>query len=321
MQTWGQFVARTVLGRPARRHRGGPGRRRLRDRGVRHPLQRRVRRPGHRLGQGARPRAGDLPRPGDRPRRHLLERDPEGAGPGLPAGGDRHARRAAGQRRWPGRSPGTTPRRRAWSAATGTPPASSSRWPAAPRTPRATTGRPSRTTSRHPACSTSVGGQLGGLRRRQRAGVQGHRPRRVDSTCPSSSSSACSSSAASCRPSCRPWSAGIAVHGRLRRGPAITGVTDVSVFSINVITLLGMGLAIDYALFVVSRFREELARAAGRLQRQRARRRGPHDGHRRPHRALLRAHRRRVAGVAAASSRRTSCARWATAASPRCSWR
>ena len=39
----------------------------------------------------------------------------------------------------------------------------------------------------------------------------------------------------------------------------ITLVTDVSVFAINVITLLGLGLAIDYALFVVSRFREELA--------------------------------------------------------------
>ena len=39
--------------------------------------------------------------------------------------------------------------------------------------------------------------------------------------------------------------------------------TDVSVFSINVITLIGMGLAIDYALFVVSRFREELARQPG----------------------------------------------------------
>jgi len=35
-------------------------------------------------------------------------------------------------------------------------------------------------------------------------------------------------------------------------------VTDVSIFAINVITLLGLGLAIDYALFMVSRFREEL---------------------------------------------------------------
>ncbi|MBA2559159.1 MAG: MMPL family transporter [Propionibacteriales bacterium] len=43
----------------------------------------------------------------------------------------------------------------------------------------------------------------------------------------------------------------------------ITMVTDVSIFSINVITLIGMGLAIDYALFIVSRFREELARQPG----------------------------------------------------------
>ncbi|MDQ3276533.1 MAG: MMPL family transporter [Actinomycetota bacterium] len=34
---------------------------------------------------------------------------------------------------------------------------------------------------------------------------------------------------------------------------------DVSIFSVNVVTLLGLGLAIDYALFMVSRFREELA--------------------------------------------------------------
>jgi uncharacterized membrane protein YdfJ with MMPL/SSD domain len=38
-----------------------------------------------------------------------------------------------------------------------------------------------------------------------------------------------------------------------------TQFTDVSVFAINIVTLLGLGLAIDYALFVVSRFREELA--------------------------------------------------------------
>ncbi len=39
----------------------------------------------------------------------------------------------------------------------------------------------------------------------------------------------------------------------------LTEVTEVSVFAVNVISLLGIGLAIDYALFVVSRFREELA--------------------------------------------------------------
>ncbi|MFT3871888.1 MAG: MMPL family transporter [Nocardioides sp.] len=52
---------------------------------------------------------------------------------------------------------------------------------------------------------------------------------------------------------------GVAVVGAFSLVRALTEVTDVSVFAINVITLMGMGLAIDYALFVVSRFREELA--------------------------------------------------------------
>jgi len=52
----------------------------------------------------------------------------------------------------------------------------------------------------------------------------------------------------------------VAVIGALAVVRLLTLFTEVSVFSINVITLLGMGLAIDYALFVVSRFREELAK-------------------------------------------------------------
>jgi RND superfamily putative drug exporter len=38
----------------------------------------------------------------------------------------------------------------------------------------------------------------------------------------------------------------------------LTEVTDVSIFAINIITILGLGLSIDYALFMVSRFREQL---------------------------------------------------------------
>jgi len=56
---------------------------------------------------------------------------------------------------------------------------------------------------------------------------------------------------------------GVAIFGALALVRVITMVTDVSVFAINIITLIGMGLAIDYALFVVSRFREELARYPG----------------------------------------------------------
>jgi putative drug exporter of the RND superfamily len=43
----------------------------------------------------------------------------------------------------------------------------------------------------------------------------------------------------------------------------ITLVTDVSVFSVNLVTGLGLGLGIDYSLLIVSRFREELAAQAG----------------------------------------------------------
>ncbi|WP_182541139.1 MMPL family transporter [Nocardioides ginsengisegetis] len=52
----------------------------------------------------------------------------------------------------------------------------------------------------------------------------------------------------------------LAVVGALALVRVITLFTDVSIFSVNVISLLGMGLAIDYALFVISRFREELAK-------------------------------------------------------------
>jgi RND superfamily putative drug exporter len=55
----------------------------------------------------------------------------------------------------------------------------------------------------------------------------------------------------------------VAVFGAFAVVRVITGFTEVSVFAINVITLIGMGLAIDYALFIVSRFREELAKQPG----------------------------------------------------------
>ncbi len=38
-----------------------------------------------------------------------------------------------------------------------------------------------------------------------------------------------------------------------------SNAADISVFSLNIITMVGLGLSIDYSLFVVSRFREELA--------------------------------------------------------------
>ncbi|MGO4422911.1 MMPL family transporter, partial [Streptomyces sp. MCAF7] len=45
----------------------------------------------------------------------------------------------------------------------------------------------------------------------------------------------------------------------------LTEFTDVSVFAQNLTTALGLGLAIDYALFIVRRFREELGQGAETL--------------------------------------------------------
>jgi putative drug exporter of the RND superfamily len=53
----------------------------------------------------------------------------------------------------------------------------------------------------------------------------------------------------------------VAVAGALLILLGVSEVADISVYSVNVITMLGLGLAVDYSLLVISRFREE--RAAG----------------------------------------------------------
>ncbi len=50
----------------------------------------------------------------------------------------------------------------------------------------------------------------------------------------------------------------IAILGAFAVIRLLTGLTDISVFAINVVTVIGLGLAIDYSLFIVTRFREEL---------------------------------------------------------------
>ena len=55
----------------------------------------------------------------------------------------------------------------------------------------------------------------------------------------------------------------IAIVATLAVLHALALMTDVSVYSINLTTALGLGLAVDYSLFVVSRYREELARNGG----------------------------------------------------------
>ncbi|PTQ10335.1 hypothetical protein CLG96_13760 [Sphingomonas oleivorans] len=43
----------------------------------------------------------------------------------------------------------------------------------------------------------------------------------------------------------------------------LTLFTDISIFALEIVVLIGLGLAVDYGLFIVSRFREELERDAG----------------------------------------------------------
>ena len=42
--------------------------------------------------------------------------------------------------------------------------------------------------------------------------------------------------------------------------------TDVSQYALNIVTLIGLGVSIDYSLFIVNRFRDELARGESRQQ-------------------------------------------------------
>jgi len=59
---------------------------------------------------------------------------------------------------------------------------------------------------------------------------------------------------------------GIAILGSFTALRALTLFTPVSIYSINITTILGLGLAIDYGLFMVGRFREELTRTGSTEQ-------------------------------------------------------
>lgn len=54
----------------------------------------------------------------------------------------------------------------------------------------------------------------------------------------------------------------LAIVGGIGGVFALSHVMDVSPYALNIVTLVGLGTAIDYSLFIVARFREELARAA-----------------------------------------------------------
>ena len=55
---------------------------------------------------------------------------------------------------------------------------------------------------------------------------------------------------------------GLAILGSLTVLRLLTLATTVSVYSVNITTIMGLGLGIDYGLFIVTRFREELRRQA-----------------------------------------------------------
>ncbi|HEY8824809.1 MAG TPA: MMPL family transporter [Candidatus Limnocylindria bacterium] len=52
----------------------------------------------------------------------------------------------------------------------------------------------------------------------------------------------------------------LAVVGGIAGMYLVARVTDVSVYALNVVTLIGLGVAIDYSLFITNRFREEMRR-------------------------------------------------------------
>ena len=59
---------------------------------------------------------------------------------------------------------------------------------------------------------------------------------------------------------CMPLLVGVlSILGSMGVLAILADATQINVFAQSVVTLLGLGLAIDYGLFMVSRFREELA--------------------------------------------------------------
>ncbi|HEX2128306.1 MAG TPA: MMPL family transporter [Solirubrobacterales bacterium] len=59
---------------------------------------------------------------------------------------------------------------------------------------------------------------------------------------------------------------GLAIVGTFLMLSLASEMTSVSIFALNLVTGLGLGLAIDYSLFVVSRYREELAKSGPGLE-------------------------------------------------------
>lgn len=63
---------------------------------------------------------------------------------------------------------------------------------------------------------------------------------------------------------------GLSIVGALAGLRLGAEVTDLSIFAVNLVTGMGLGLSIDYSLFMVSRYREELARSGPGFEALRA---------------------------------------------------
>jgi uncharacterized membrane protein YdfJ with MMPL/SSD domain len=61
----------------------------------------------------------------------------------------------------------------------------------------------------------------------------------------------------------------LAIIGTFLMLTVASGLTSVSIFALNLVTGLGLGLAIDYSLFIVSRYREEIAKSGPGLDAMR----------------------------------------------------
>ena len=79
-----------------------------------------------------------------------------------------------------------------------------------------------------------------------------------------------------------PLIGGLAIVGTFLMLRVASELTSVSIFALNLVTGLGLGLAIDYSLFMVSRYREEIARSGPGRRGDAA-----HHGHRRADDRLL----------------------------------
>jgi uncharacterized membrane protein YdfJ with MMPL/SSD domain len=66
-----------------------------------------------------------------------------------------------------------------------------------------------------------------------------------------------------------PLIGGLAIIGTFVMLRGVSELTSVSIFALNLVTGLGLGLAIDYSLFMVSRYREEIARSGAGAQAMR----------------------------------------------------